>query len=410
MSTLRTVLEQSIVEEFEELANHAAFADYLLDQADIADQHRGEFIRIQLSLEQEATPPGQRSILKQREEELLRLYWNEWLGRLTSHVSEEVSSDNSRPASTGEANITIQFARGWIVEARVNATTMRPMEDLVSSPLARCLQRVTIKEGHDDWYGWWDEGQQTVVHETIPEGTPQDNSYLVPLFNAPFLTTIKSFQVGVDPKESATMLHARADGQLLPELIARMPQLQELRLFARYVNAAALFSLSFPHLRTLQVYHLHDHATGILAGNASLKQLATLRFHGHASDPCYHEPGPYLTLDDLRAVVQSPHLKSLKHLQFRVCGAGDEGCQLIASSGILHRLEVLDLKHGRITHRGATILAESPQLRNLKVINLARNALTARSIELLEATGVKVIADEQHAPSNEDWLYEGDWE
>src|SRR4051794_38382814 len=49
-------MEAALVEDPDDLANHAAFADWLSEQADPRHQARGEFVRVQLQLEDEELP------------------------------------------------------------------------------------------------------------------------------------------------------------------------------------------------------------------------------------------------------------------------------------------------------------------------------------------------------------------
>ena len=61
----------------------------------------------------------------------------------------------------------------------------------------------------------------------------------------------------------------------------------------------------------------------------------------------------------------------------------DEGCRDIVESGILKRLKVLDLRHGRITDEGARTLAACPDLARLERLDLSHNELTPEGEFLL---------------------------
>ena len=54
----------------------------------------------------------------------------------------------------------------------------------------------------------------------------------------------------------------------------------------------------------------------MLAANPALAGLTQLFLHPHLS-----EQGPFITLAELQALVRSPHLRSLTHLQVRLCDA-----------------------------------------------------------------------------------------
>jgi hypothetical protein len=89
---------------------------------------------------------------------------------------------------------------------------------------------------------------------------------------------------------------------------------------------------------------------------------------------------------------------------------GDEGCRALIVSGALRRLKSLDVGYGNMTDEGARLLADCPDLKHLEVLDVSRNALTAQGIAVLRATGIQVVADDQHGPDEEDYLYEVDFE
>jgi hypothetical protein len=96
-------------------------------------------------------------------------------------------------------------------------------------------------------------------------------------------------------------------------------------------------------------------------------------------------------------------------LEFRCSDAGDAGCRVLVESGLLARLEHLDLCSGTITDAGARLLSAAP-LSGLKHLNLSGNCLTAAGIALLRATGVALQADEQHGVDDDIYLFHGDME
>jgi hypothetical protein len=63
-----------------------------------------------------------------------------------------------------------------------------------------------------------------------------------------------------------------------------------------------------------------------------------------------------------------------------------------------------------MTDAGARILASSPDLKRLTVLDVSRNGLTTAGVAALARTGVRVVADEQHGPDDQDFLYEVDFE
>src|SRR5258708_1821806 len=78
MPDLRRALEEALSESPDDLATHRAYADLLIEQ----DDPRGEFISVQLALEEPGRSREERKRLQQRERELLDAHEREWLGDL----------------------------------------------------------------------------------------------------------------------------------------------------------------------------------------------------------------------------------------------------------------------------------------------------------------------------------------
>src|SRR5438093_1334944 len=79
---------RAILDDPDDLASYAAYADWLAEQG----APRGEFMQVQLALEQEGRPARERARLKKREAELLAAHQAEWLGPLApSLLSGEVA-------------------------------------------------------------------------------------------------------------------------------------------------------------------------------------------------------------------------------------------------------------------------------------------------------------------------------
>src|SRR5262249_24283367 len=108
--------------------------------------------------------------------------------------------------------------------------------------------------------------------------------------------------------------------------------------------------------------------------------------------------GAFLTLEELAAVVRSPHLRSLTHLQLRCSNAGDAGIEEVIASGILKRLKVLDLRFGTVTDEGARALARCPDAAGLEMLDLEFNMLTDEGVEALGALPGTVRALPQATP------------
>ena len=106
-----------------------------------------------------------------------------------------------------------------------------------------------------------------------------DDGLVESLLASPYLPNLRVFQLGktirgfYDP----SML---VESPLLSELIAKLPRIEELRLFAKGYNAPRLFRLSnLSSLRVLQINYWIDYPLEVLAGNAALSNLTHLLLH-----------------------------------------------------------------------------------------------------------------------------------
>jgi len=107
MPSLRDALEAALVEDPDDLATHRAYADYLQEQGD----PRGEFIQVQLALEDPERTPEERQELERRERELLTKHQREWLGIL----ADELLGPIKEPWESLDVRwYQIHFVRGWL--------------------------------------------------------------------------------------------------------------------------------------------------------------------------------------------------------------------------------------------------------------------------------------------------------
>jgi uncharacterized protein (TIGR02996 family) len=368
-SPLRDALEAALVANPDDLPSHMAYADYLNEQGD----PRGEFIQIQLALEDKKKAPAQRKQLQEREEELLKAHGRDWLGELASNFLDA-------PERQWGRKMEFRFARGWIDRLQIANLSAPLAEAFCHTPMLRLLRELLVQER-----GWDDPG-------------------LEQLAAAPYFGNVRLFQLG--PEDNC-----HTDGEQAVEFVEQMPRIQELRLYAHRVDLRQLLALPLPHLRVLDVRHQHEYPLEVLAANPTLGKLTHLTLWPHALRP--DDDGSYIPAQAVRDLVHSPHLTSLTHLHIYLSDLGDEGCMEIVRSGILKRLKVLDLWSGRITDAGAGTLAACPDLSNLERLRISENQLTQAGIAALAATGIQVEADHQYRPQDVDessHLWQGDEE
>jgi uncharacterized protein (TIGR02996 family) len=412
LSPLQQSLEEALVESPADLAAHSAYADYLTEQGD----PRGEFIGVQLALEDSGRPANERMQLRQREDSLLKQHARQWLGDLGRFLVGKWSG--------ADKPYHHQFSRGWIDLVRVLPFPDAIIAALARSPEVRLLRRLEVvydMRYHPFDFDRFTEGPNKVLtddeepYEAFEDEEPA--AILPPLLESPYLTNLRVFKLGFsdsgDQIGHSTMVAPFEDcnAQQVLELLQKCPRLEELYLNTTLPGIDRLFALpALGKLRVLQYYYGMDSAYNrddaypltTLANNTSLQRLTTLRLHA----------GRDATIDlaQMAAVLRSPHLPHLTHLQVHMTTFGDEGCRTIIQSGALRRLKVLDIGYGSMTDEGARLLAGCAELKNLEVLDVSRNALTAQGIAALQAVGIQVVADNQHAPDARDYLYEVDFE
>jgi uncharacterized protein (TIGR02996 family) len=424
---MREAFEQAILEDPDEVAHYAAYADYLTEQGD----PRGEFISVQLALED----PGriwERDALAAREKELLDEHERAWLGGLAPHLLD-VALDRV-------SELTHRWRRGFLASLSVleltNSFTFA--QALATEPTARHLRDL-----HVEGAGYFGEGKDAAPRVPTPEGVPH-HWELLELIGSPVLRNLRRFQMGdaeapgLDAfelgEEGWYDCHTYAPG--LEHVVAGMGRIEELHLLCKGYRIDRLFALpNLTRLRVLRVYHFGDarkygngdryeYPLDVLAANPALANLTHLLFHPHHAEE--YDPGQYtaeqysgpiaesfLPLEQVRALLSSPHLGRLTHLQLRLSNMGDAGVRAIIESGLLARLKFLDLRHGCVTDEGARLLAGEPDCRRLELLDLSRNGVTAAGLRLLTDAGVKARAEEPLTRRELDghlFLFEGDVE
>lgn len=401
---MRDNFERAILENPDDVAGYAAYADWLQEQGD----PRGEFIQVQLALEDEKKPAAQRKKLRAREKSLLKAHEREWLGDLAPHLL------GPEPESEYPAEPVHRWHWGFLEAINARYLTLSSAQALATAPAARLLRELRVGRDARD-YGM-DEGDQPPARVRTPRGERQ-HWELFELIGSPNLANLRVFQMGDEepPEDGWSDCHTYALG--LEHVIASMPRVEELHLICKGYNPRRLFGLAnLTRLRVLRIYALgNPYAPGgpaypldVLVRNRVLGNLTHLLLHPH-----YNFDQSFLPLDQVRFVLRSKHLTSLTHLQLRLSDMGDDGVREIVGSGILKRLKVLDLRHGCVTDDGARLFAACADARNLERLDLSRNAVTAAGLRALKAAGIKAVANQPLTRAELDareFLHEGDFE
>lgn len=385
-----TVLERAILENPDDVAAFAAYGDWLTQQGD----PRGEFVQVQLLLEDESKPAKDRKTLQKQEQKLLESNQRTWVGNLAAYLIDQQGTDEYHGKNE------FRFARGWLDHLRIPVLSVGLARALKKAPHLRLLRELSIEH---------------VAYGTDPAGDDDDEDdgdhpALTILERCPHLGNLRVFRLG-DTADGRDEDHpsCHTPGENAADLVKAMPRLEELYLLAHAVDQEKLFKLkTLPNLRILQVYHLHRCPLDILAANPAFAKLTHLLIFPHGLE---YDQEPYINLEGVRAIVRSKHLTNLTHLRVRNCDMGDAGATEIVRSGVLKRLKMLDVRHGRISDEGARTLAACPDLTNLDLLEISSNHLTNEGIQALQATGVNLRAERQRPGAAEDEdFYFGDAE
>jgi uncharacterized protein (TIGR02996 family) len=378
-SPLQRSLEDALKANPDDQATHMAYADYLTEQGD----PRGEFIRIQLALENQDLSAEQRQQLSAQMRDLYMEHAAEWLGATAHYVFKQ-----------HYRNWKVRFIRGWLGEVETDFLPAEGADALAWEPQARMLRRLVTRPNVGE------EGLRILA------GSPHLSNVRV--------LGIGSFETGFRSYASPdSWISDHGDAVWL--LAQKMPKLEELYVEGTFVPEELFRSKALTHLRIFQ-WHGGDHyPLEVLARNESLRSLAHLslcprilrrrrdyRFDDFTGPD---ETEPILRLSHLRAILRSPRFAKLTHLRFQQSDIGDRGCREIVSSGILSRLKFLDLSGGCITDAGARVLAACPEARNLEQLVLSFNALTGTGVRALQAATIQVEAVHQYRNGSNGYLY-----
>jgi uncharacterized protein (TIGR02996 family) len=406
--------ERAIIEHPDDLSSYSAYADWLQEH----DDPLGEFIAVQLALEDESRPKQEREALKKRERKLLAANEGAWLGKLVKFLDPEEDEENPRP------NVAYRWRRGFISELDAQCVTIELGQAIAACPAARILRELRIRYG-ERYHGFRSDRREARV--PTPQGYIEHYGCFE-LLGSPSLRSVRVFRAGGDedePPEDGWIHSSSSRLGGLEQILISMPRLEELHLLTNSCNLLTLFSSpDLTRLRVLRVYHQGEHRgenrryeypLDVLAANPAFSNLTHLQFHPHYAEESNEDGSDlsYIPLEQIRALVRSPHLKKLTHLQLRLSDMGDDGVREIIASGILKQLKWLDLRHGCVTDEGARLLTAHPDAKLLERLDLSRNAVTAEGLAALRAAGVNAVANRpltQGELESREYLREGDME
>lgn len=351
--------EKAIIESPDDSGAYAVYSDWLTDRED----PRGEFIRIQLELEDPKLSFRRRIDLEQQERSALAKHARAWLGELTPFLVDQKEALRQPGWPRGARCFEYRFARGLLecVQMRLYSRTLA--QALGQSHLASLLRELLI-----------DQLEPVSDRNAASSGESYGSEVVSALKDAQF-DNLRCFRLG---SEDHRVCQARGTGVV--ELLHQMPRLENLHLAATDVDAEKLFTMELPTLRSLTIYHLHHYPIELLAENSSLTNLESLHL--------IPQEGCTLNEEIVATIAQSAYLRNLTRLRLWRSQMGERGIAEIVESGLLSRLEELDLTHGSVSDVEAQMLAESPDMRSLHLLVLDVNPITAEGIKELKKTGI----------------------
>jgi len=370
MSGNRAMLEAAIADQFDDLAVHAAYADLLIEEGD----PRGEFVRLQVALEDDKLAAKERADLTRRESLWMARHSADYLGPLAGH------------AATDDENV-VGFQRGWLVTLEVPVLTAEIGRQLRECPAARMLQSLTLRD--------------------LAFGTDDQDSPLHAITDAPFARSLRRLAVGVRPQGVNPNDRAPPPAPRLLPFLESLTRLETLSLWVYEPAFQRVFAMNWPHLRKLRVEFGHDIPIGVLARNDTLGELRRLEI-----DTDYRGLSS-VGVEDVREFAAAEHLANFRHMRLRYCDDGDRLVRTLIRSGLMRRLKTLDLQHGNIGDQGVRAFVQSDCARRLSTLDLRYNRISDGGLEQLESLNCDVIAHPQSARRDErgtNDLYEEDFE
>ncbi len=413
---------KTLVARPDDRAAWSAYADYLTEQGD----PRGEFMAVQIALEDESLSKAERTALKKTEAKLLKAHERDWLGPLAAFTIDHVKNEKAYR----DNGVTHTFRRGWVAELAIPQLGVNLARAMVKAPGLQFLQALLIDtEGSEYPAGSRVPDYADGTYEPgadIPEDADEQTVAYHVLSRFPHFASVRRFRLGGadspkgDPFTDIDQCHT--EGSFAYHFVKQMPDIEQIVLRARGVDTAKLFALPMPNLRHLAVDHITRYPLEKLAANKTVTKLTHLICYPHAledgdSDDDDGDTGvkAYIRLKQLRAVCRAGW--PLEFLRLRLTDFGDDGAKELVASTVLKNLKYLDLTGGCITDDGAEVLANCPDLKRLEVLNLDENAMSDAGAARIQAVAPKATVGAQHTSvppfANTDdlqYLYMGDME
>lgn len=339
-----SVFLRAIIENPEDDATRFAYADWLDEQGD----PRGEFIRVECSLEELKEDTPQHKKLTKHRGELLEEHGKEWKGLF------------------GKLGIDCSFRRGFITSAEMSVKQfLQHGEKLMGQgPLTRLELKPFDRRTRQDQFTQLAADPLLVRLRQLRLSQNEINdSEIAILANSPYLKNLRELWLLIN-NVGAKGLKALASSPHLANLtslgLAQNP--------VHAAGAAALAASKTIHqLQDLDLCYtsIGDAGVEALAGSSVVANLKILSVSGSNDDG-----ERAISARGVATLANSTHLGNLESLRLDGNRIGDAGAIALAKSRCLKNLNALSLDSCGITHVGAEALASSKGLLSLVQLEL----------------------------------------
>jgi uncharacterized protein (TIGR02996 family) len=330
--------ELAIAHDPDNIPAISAFADFLMEQND----PRGEYIRLQLALEDRNQPISTLEAMRRDARDLWIRYEREWLGPLYPYA-HPVTQGVIEPS---EPNLDITYRYGAIHEVHIERASRELMKALVSCPIAAWTESINI--------------QSCEIGSLLRLGQ---------------FISLRNLSIGGGIQETIT-------GSLIRKM-SRLPRLESIHLTANTLRVSAFWGTDWLRLRrlSLSISELSGIQRPEKIGSFLLLEAISLL------GQCW--PGSW---QDFFAAKNFPLLRKLS-LQIGP-DFGDVGLNALLSSPVFSQLLELELLGCGITDEGAEALSRHPHTPRLSVLRLDHNHISPLGSAALEVVGI-VVSEQQ---------------
>lgn len=348
------------------------YADFLADSDDPADQHRAEFIRLQLALARLPDDHPRRRELKNRADDLLHRFLPQWAAPLRGLASG--FTFHRGLLDTVAVDVPTFAARGQELFRRAPVRGVKLLDaGRHVAALAECEHLVRVR----------DLGLC---------GADLGNGGLNVLLRSPYLTGVESLDLSFNGLDDSAARQLARTGA--------MPRLRELRLndngrltadgLAVLAESSGLAGLE---LLDVSANDIGPAGVAAVCGSPYLSDLTAFAVH---SNPIGDTGAAALTGSDLlrRMLAREPKLALPR------CGIGPAGMMPLAVSERMEKATVLDLTGNQLADVGTRLLAESEHLLNLRRLVLTDNRIADAGARALAFSPVMAGLDYLDVASN----------